>query len=76
MHSSLHPLTAQFLSWLDEEPRTYAATMAAWRSHCPRYLVWEDALADGLVRVQPAAPGDLVLLTAAGQAALATPARR
>lgn len=58
--------TAQLLEWLDERPRTYAETMETWHSHCPRLLVWEDALADGLVAVA----GRSVTLTDAGSAAL------
>ncbi|HEV8459625.1 MAG TPA: hypothetical protein VGQ38_02865 [Gaiellaceae bacterium] len=58
--------TAQLLTWLDERPRGYAETIEVWHSHCPRLLVWEDALADGLVRVR----GGDVLLTDAGRAAL------
>ena len=57
----------EFLEWLDRRPRTYAETMEAWHSHCPRLLVWEDALADRLVAVN----GRQVSLTAAGSAALA-----
>jgi hypothetical protein len=56
--------TVQLLEWLAERPRTYAETMEAWRSHCPRLTIWEDALADGLVRVERSR----VLLTATGQA--------
>lgn len=44
--------TLQLLEWIDEGERSYAETMEAWRSHCPRLAVWEDALADGLVRVR------------------------
>lgn len=58
--------TAQLLEWLDERPRTYVETMETWHSHCPRLLVWEDAVADGLVAVE----GRSVSLTDAGSAAL------
>ena len=44
--------TLELLAWVSSRPRTYAETMEAWRSHCPRLLVWEDALLDGLVRVE------------------------
>ena len=40
-------LTTQLLEWLDRAPRTYDETMAAWRTSCPRFPIWEDALADG-----------------------------
>ena len=46
-------LTLQMLAWLAERPRTYAETMEAWRTSCPRLSIWEDALADRLVRVAP-----------------------
>jgi len=59
--------TLELLDWVSIRPRTYAETMEAWRSHCPRLLVWEDALIAGLVRVT----GGRVVLTQAGEAALA-----
>jgi hypothetical protein len=43
--------------------------MEAWKTSCPRRAVWEDALADDLVRVEHG----LVALTAAGTAALEKP---
>ena len=61
-------LTDQLLAWIAEAPRSYAETMEAWRTSCPRLSVWEDALADGLVRVDR----DRVQLTAAGAELLAT----
>ena len=42
----------QFLAWVADRPRTYADTMEAWRSTCPRLSVWEDAIIDGLVRME------------------------
>jgi hypothetical protein len=41
----------QFLAWVDAQPRTYAQTMEAWRTSCPRLSAWEDATAGGLVDV-------------------------
>ncbi len=54
--------TVQLLSWLAERTRSYAETIEAWKTSCPRLAVWEDALADGLVRVDRGR----VLVTAAG----------
>lgn len=68
-------LRLQFLAWLEEWPRSYDETMAAWRSHCPRLSVWEDALAEGLVRIEyreHAAGGALVRATERGRALLGT----
>jgi len=39
------------LVWVAARPRTYDETMEAWRSHCPRHTIWEDACIDGLVEV-------------------------
>jgi hypothetical protein len=41
----------QFLSWVADRPRSYAQTMEAWRTSCPRLSVWEDAIIGDLVRV-------------------------
>ncbi len=42
--------------------------MEAWRSNCPRMSIWEDSLAEGLVRVDA---GGTVALTEAGRRRLA-----
>ena len=67
-------LMAQFLRWLEERPRSYADTMDAWRSNCPRLSAWEDALEEGLIRLERARDGaaDMqVRVTAKGRARLA-----
>lgn len=67
-------LLQQMLAWIAVRPRTYGETMDAWRTSCPRLSVWEDALADGYVAVDPApdAPHSesLVRLTPQGVARL------
>ncbi|MCA3352461.1 MAG: hypothetical protein INF97_17900 [Roseomonas sp.] len=66
-------LMVQFLRWLEERPRSYADTMDAWRSNCPRLSAWEDALDEGLIRLEPARAGaaDMqVRVTAKGRARL------
>jgi hypothetical protein len=68
-------LTVQLLAWLGERPRSYGETMEAWHSHCPRLTIWEDALADDLVRVRRRDGVSVVELTQRG-AALATPVPR
>jgi hypothetical protein len=65
-------LTLQLLSWLGERPRSYGETLDAWHSHCPRLTVWEDALIDGLVRVERREGGSVVELTARGTDLLST----
>jgi hypothetical protein len=54
--------TLQLLEWIAERSRTYPETIEVWKSSCPRLTVWEDALSDGLVRVERGQ----VLLTDAG----------
>jgi hypothetical protein len=41
----------QFLQWVADRPRCREDVMAAWPSSCPRFPVWEDACAEGLVRL-------------------------
>jgi len=59
----------QFLSWVADRPRSYAQTMEAWRSTCPRLSVWEDAILGGLVQIDNGA-GRAVHLTPRGIALL------
>lgn len=44
--------TIQLLAWIAERPRSYAEAIEAWKTSCPRLAVWEDALADTLVRIE------------------------
>lgn len=62
--------TLQFLAWVAERPRSYAAVMEAWRSTCPRLSVWEDGCLDGLVAIGGGTAERIVVLTARGRAAL------
>jgi hypothetical protein len=58
--------TLELVEWVARRPRTYAETMEAWSSHCPRLTVWEDAVIEGLVRIERS----MVVLTPLGRAAL------
>ena len=51
--------TLELLQWIAQRPRTYRETIEAWRSHCPRLTIWEDAIASGLVSCERS----LVVLT-------------
>ena len=67
-------LTLQLLEWIAARPRSYAETMEAWRTSCPRLPVWEDAIDGGLVEVvrNPAGmKGSVVRLTERGRDMLA-----
>jgi hypothetical protein len=71
-------LTLQLLAWIAARPRTYAETMEAWRTTCPRLTIWEDAVSDGLVTVDGAASmqDGRVRLTDSGRALLAASLER
>ena len=77
---TVHPLTLDFLGWLAACPRSYAETMDAWRTSCPRLSIWEDALADGLVAVArlrgDAGHREIVVLTDAGHDLLSSTRNR
>jgi len=62
----------EFLTWVSLRPRTYAEAMESWCSTCPRLSTWEDALADGLIRIESGATMDQckVALTARGRSLL------
>jgi hypothetical protein len=60
----------QFLTWIADRPRNYAQTMDAWRSSCPRLSVWEDAIIEGLIRIESNANRS-IRLTPQGVAVLA-----
>jgi hypothetical protein len=55
--------TRELLKWVASKRRTYAETMSAWTSNCPRLAVWDDAVSDGLVEIR----GGVVVLTEHGR---------
>jgi hypothetical protein len=57
------------LDWIGERPRSYAETLEAWKTSCPRLTIWEDAVAEELVRVDRGS----VRVTAAGEQLRRTP---
>ena len=64
------PPTVELLSWLSSRTRTYDEAIEAWHSHCPRLTVWEDALIEGLIRIERANGNSIVALTGRGRATL------
>lgn len=49
MNETLTPLILDFLEWLASATRTYPEVMEAWRTSCPRFTIWEDAIDRGFV---------------------------
>jgi hypothetical protein len=74
MQDAASMLRVQFLAWVAGGARTYAQAMEAWHSTCPRLTIWEDAIIDGLVRLERGPDGSRaqqrVTLTARGKALL------
>jgi hypothetical protein len=74
MQDAAGMLRVQFLAWVSGGPRTYSQAMDAWQSSCPRLTIWEDAIIDGLVKIERGADGSRgaarVTLTARGKALL------
>ena len=70
--TAAHALTQQFLAWVAEGKRSYADA-EAWRRSCPHLSVWEDAIADGLIRFENGGgmQGARLVLTAQGRQRLA-----
>ncbi len=68
---TVEPLILDLLEWIAREERSYADTMDAWRTSCPRLPVWEEANLRGLVARVLRRGHAVVEVTAAGQALLA-----
>jgi len=71
MQDAAHALTQQFLAWVAEAPRSYADA-EAWRRSCPHLSIWEDAIANGLVRFENGSSmkKSRILLTSRGRSHL------
>lgn len=72
---TVSPLVIELLAWVAAGGRTYVEAIDAWGSRCPRHTPWEDALADGLIRVESrgAVGQAVVALTERGRTALSHP---
>lgn len=72
MSASPDLIMMQFLEWVAARPRRREDVLDAWQSSCPRFPVWEDARAEGLVRQCGGEAGERrVELTDRGRAMLA-----
>ena len=64
-------LVLDLVEWIARQPRSYADVMDAWRTSCPRFPVWEDAVDLRLVtRVYQEGLGEMIQVTPAGRAFL------
>jgi hypothetical protein len=65
-HDTVEVLVLDLLEWLSQRGRSYAETMEAWRTSCPRLPVWEDANDRGLIAIERNGGRALVRVTPAG----------
>ena len=66
MNEVVDTLVLDLIEWIAKEPRRYSEVMDAWRTSCPRLMVWEEAGERGLVCRMPGAD-PMVALTALGE---------
>jgi D-3-phosphoglycerate dehydrogenase len=67
MTPTVEALVLDLLEWLSRRERSYAETMEAWRTSCPRLPVWEDANEHGLVSIEDRDGRLSVCVTPAGR---------
>ena len=58
-HTSISGLVRDPVLWVGRQPRSFAETMEAWRTSCPRLTAWDEALERGLVRCTSRLDGGL-----------------
>jgi hypothetical protein len=73
MSAVIDPLVRDLVTWCARFPRSYLEVLDAWRTSCPRLMVWEEAVARGLLETRATETGLIVAVTPAGRA-LADPA--
>lgn len=70
MNQTVDNLILDLLEWLLAKDRTYAETMDAWRTSCPRLTVWEDAVDRDYVSIEFGRGASRVKVSKAGIRAL------
>jgi len=64
-------LVLDLVEWIARKPRPYEEVMESWRTSCPRFPIWEDAIDHGLIaKVCKNGRGVVVQVTPAGRALL------
>lgn len=68
MTDTIEPLVRDLVEWVAKEPRQYRDVLEAWRTSCPRLMVWEAAAERGFVqRKVLEGRGSCVIATEAGR---------
>ena len=60
-------LVLDLVEWIAREPRPYADVLDAWRTSCPRLMIWEEAVERGFVERRRVGREVLVSASPAGQ---------
>ncbi len=78
MHTPIEPLVRDLVQWCAKEPKSYGEVLDVWRTSCPRLMVWEEAVARGLVhtRQDDSGPGLIVDVTPLGRSYIELPSAR
>jgi hypothetical protein len=64
----IEPLVHDLVEWVAKEPRQYRDMLDAWRTSCPRLMVWESASDRGFIeRKLLEGRGSYVIATEAGR---------
>jgi hypothetical protein len=63
-------LVLDLVEWIAARPRPYGEAMDAWRTSCPRFPIWEDAVDMGLIVRVDEAGSPMIDVTPAGRALL------
>lgn len=71
MHSTLEPLVLDLVVWCAADSRSYDDVIGAWRTSCPRLMVWEEAHDRGLVETRSGPDGLIVVVTPKGRSLVA-----
>lgn len=50
MFAANEHLVLDLVAFVAKAPRPYEEVIDAWRTSCPRLMVWEDAIDRGLIR--------------------------
>lgn len=67
MAATLDPLVLDLVAWCAARRRSYGEVMEAWRTSCPRLMVWEETRARGFVETEPTEAGLIVTVTPSGR---------
>jgi hypothetical protein len=71
MSEKIEPLVHDLVAWCAAAPRAYTEVLEAWRTSCPRLMVWEEAVERGLVETRGEGGELVVYVTRTGRELIA-----